>query len=78
MTGLPLVDGLVLEDLKQVIFRLLEENVVLLEDNVALCEEVVNPEGLGGRRRAVERGSYASTDANREHSGSVGFPRRME
>ena len=42
MTGSPLdIDGLDLEDLKQLIFRLLEENVVLREDNVALREEAV-------------------------------------
>ena len=33
-------------------------------------------EGLGRWWRAVERGSYASADAIREHSQSVGFPSR--
>ncbi len=41
--------------------------------------EIARPclEGLEGRRRAAERRLYASVNAIREHSESVGSPRRM-
>ncbi len=70
MTGLPLdIDGLDLEDLKQLIFRLLEENVVLREDNVALREEVARLKGLKGRPRIKPSGMDKATQANTTRAG---------
>jgi len=70
VTGSPLdIDGLDLEDLKQLIFRLLEENVVLREDNVALREEVARLKGLKGRPRIKPSGMDKATQANTTRAG---------
>ena len=62
MTASPLdIDGLGLEDLKQLIFRLLEENVALREDNAALREEVARLKGLKGRPRIKPSGMEKGT-----------------
>ncbi len=45
---------------------------------VSRCGVVATVEDGRFNKVLVERGSYASANANREHSDSVGFPRLKE
>lgn len=45
----PDIDGFSLDDLKELVFQLLEENATLRQDNAALREEIARLKGLKGR-----------------------------